>query len=311
MRPPGVRFTILDTFVKFPTGLRRSATVQLGFTTMNNPEDVPPGELARALEDRGFDSLWIGEHSHIPASRTTPYPSGGPMPDQYTRMMDPFLSLTAAAAATQTLLVATGVALPLEHDVFALAKTVATLDHLSGGRVIFGVGVGWNEEELADHRPDIPWRLRYRALDEAVAALRALWTDEEASFHGRWFDFGRALAFPKPLQRPHPPVYCGAAGRLGTAQAIEWADGWAPMDIALGDVAKRVSRFRERVAAAGRHDLPITVVTFGDPEPDALRQYRDLGIERAVIGASRSRWDDPSSTYPFLDSYAALLPELV
>lgn len=277
---------------------------------MNTPEDPAPGELAKALEDRDYDSLWIGEHSHIPASRQTPYPAGGKMPEQYTRMMDPFLSLMAAAAATDELLLATGVALPLEHDLFALAKAVSTLDHLSGGRVIFGVGVGWNEEELADHRPDIPWRLRYRALSEAVAALRSLWTEDESSFHGRWFDFEGALSFPAPVQRPHPPVYCGAGGRVGTAQAVEWGDGWAPVDMALGDVARRVARFREKVADAGRDDVPITLITFGDPDPDVLRGYRDLGVERAVIGANRTGWADPTTTYPFLDTYAALIPEL-
>lgn len=284
--------------------------MELGFTTMNTPEDPAPGEMAAALEARGYDSLWIGEHSHIPAVRTTPYPAGGDMPMQYTRMMDPFLSLLAAANATSSLLVATGVALPLERDLFALAKSVATLDHLSDGRVIFGVGVGWNEEELADHRPDLPWAKRYRALDEAVAALRALWTDEEASFEGEWFSFDRAWSFPKPVQRPHPPIYCGAGGRIGTAQAVAWGDGWAPMDIALGDVAKRIDRFRADVAATGRDEVPITIVTFGDPDPDTLRSYRDLGVERAVIGASRTGWDDPATTYPFVDRYAALVDDL-
>src|SRR3954454_16491052 len=161
---------------------------------MNNPKDLRPDVLGRELEARGYDSLWIGEHSHIPVSRRTPYPAGGEMPSQYTRMMDPFLSLTVAAGATERLLLATGVALPLEHDLFALAKTVATLDHVSGGRLLFGVGVGWNEEELADHRP-IPWSQRYRALAECVAALRAIWCDDEAEFHGEFYDFDRVWAF--------------------------------------------------------------------------------------------------------------------
>lgn len=290
--------------------MRRCGTVELGFTSMNTPDDPTPAELAAALEARGYDSLWIGEHSHVPASRRTPYPAGGDMPMQYTRMMDPFLSLVAAAGATERLLLATGVALPLERDLFALAKAVTTLDHLSDGRVIFGVGVGWNEEELADHRPDLPWAKRYRALDEAIAALRALWTEELASFHGEWFSFDDAWAFPKPVQEPHPPVYCGAGGRIGTAQAVAWGDGWAPMDVALGDVAKRIDRFRADVRAAGRDDVPITLVTFGDPEPDVLRTYRDLGVERAVIGASRTGWDDPETTYPFIDRYAPLVDEL-
>jgi probable F420-dependent oxidoreductase len=283
--------------------------VELGYTSMNTPADPPPGELARFLEDRGYGSLWIGEHSHIPVSRRTPYPAGGEMPVQYTRMMDPFISLTVAALATDRLLLATGVALPLEHDLFALAKTVTTLDQVSGGRVLFGVGVGWNEEELADHRP-IPWTKRYRALAECVAALRALWTEDEPEFHGEFFDFDPVWAFPKPVQRPHPPVISGSAGRLGTQHAVEWADGWAPMDIALGDVAKRVGRFRAALADAGRADQPVTLVTFGDPDPDVLRAYRDLGVARVVIGASRTGWDDPSTSYDFIDRYAPLVPDL-
>src|SRR3954454_877439 len=128
---------------------------------MNNPKDLRPDVLGRELEARGFDSLWIGEHSHIPVSRRTPYPAGGEMPDAYRRMMDPFISLTVAATATTTLRLGTGVALPLEHDVFTLAKTVATLDRVSNGRFLFGVGVGWNEEELADHRREVKWSQRY------------------------------------------------------------------------------------------------------------------------------------------------------
>lgn len=284
--------------------------MELGFTTMNTPEDPPPGELAVALEARGYDSLWIGEHSHIPAVRSTPYPTGGDMPEQYTRMMDPFLSLTAAALATRRLVVATGVALPLEHDLFTLAKQVVTLDTLSGGRLLFGVGVGWNREELADHRPDIPWAKRYQALAEAVAALRTLWTDDEATFHGVWYSFDRAWAFPKPVQRPYPPVYIGAGGRLGTNHAVRWADGWVPMDAALGNVARRIERFRRDTADAGRGDIPITLVTFGDPDPDVLAQYARLGVERAVIGADRTGWADPATTYPFLDRFASLIPTL-
>jgi probable F420-dependent oxidoreductase len=283
--------------------------VKLGFSSMNTPEDVAPDELARALEERGYESFWMGEHSHIPVSRKTPYPAGGEMPAQYTRMMDPFVSLTVAANATERLRVGTSVALPLEHDLFALAKTVATIDRLSGGRFELGVGVGWNEEELADHRP-IPWSRRYHALAECVAALRSLWCDEESEFHGEFYDFDKVWSFPKPLQQPCPPVLCGVGGPLGTAHAAAWADAWAPMDVALGDVAKRVRRFREATAAAGRGDVPVTLVTFGDPTADTLRGYRALGIDRVVLGAARNGWDDPSTTYPFIDRYAPLVPEL-
>lgn len=285
--------------------------MRLGFTTMNTPDDVPVAQLARTLEDNGFDSLWIGEHSHIPASRRTPYPAGGEMPDAYRRMMDPFVSLTVAASVTSNLLVGTGVALPLEHDVFALAKTVATLDRLAGGRVRFGVGVGWNEEELGDHRPDVKWSQRYRALEECIGALRSLWCDADAEFHGEFFDFDAVWCEPKPLQHPHPPVVCGMAGKLGTAHTVRWGDVWMPVDIALGDVAEKVARFRAATAAAGRGDVPITIVAWGDPTLATLLEYRALGIERAIVGPGRVGWYDPTTALPFMERYARLVPVLV
>lgn len=283
--------------------------MHLGFTNNNTPEDPDPAELARALEERGYESWWVGEHSHIPASRDTPYPAGGEMPAIYTRMMDPFISLTIAARATERLRIATGVTLALEHDVFQLAKSVATLDQLSGGRFLFGVGVGWNVEELADHRPDIAWAQRYRATGEAVGALRALWTDDEATFDGEFFSFRRALAFPKPAQSPHPPVIVGAAGPVGIRHTIEWGDAWAPVDLAIGKVDRAVARFRDLAAEAGR-DLPITMVAWGDPPADRLRAYRELGIERVVLGAGRDGWQQPETTDEFLDRYAPLCAEL-
>jgi probable F420-dependent oxidoreductase len=278
---------------------------------MNNPADLAPDVLARELEGRGYDSLWVGEHSHIPVARRTPYPTGGEMPEQYKWMMDPFLSLLLAATATRDLWIGTGVALPLEHDLFDLAKTVATLDRLSRGRLLFGVGVGWNQEELANHRP-MAWAQRYRALGECVSALRTLWCDDESEFHGEFFDFDLVWSFPKPLQRPHPPVLCGTGGRAGTREAVAWADGWMPMDVALGNVAKKVARFREEAADAGRDpaSITITMVTFGDPDLATLAGYRDLGVERVVVGAARTGWDDPTTTLPYLDTYAAMIPEL-
>jgi len=285
--------------------------MRIGFSSMNNPADLPADALARELEARGYDSLWFGEHSHIPVSRRTPYPAGGEMPEQYKWMMDPFLALLLATTATQHLLVGTGVALPLEHDLFDLAKTVSTLDRLSGGRLLFGVGVGWNEEELANHRP-VAWAQRYRALGECIAALRVLWCDEESEFHGEFYDFDPVWSFPKPLHQPNPPVLCGTGGRVGTREAVVWADGWMPMDIALGNVPKKVARFREQVAAAGRDPdaVPVTMVTFGDPDLATLTGYREIGIERVVVGAARTGWDDPSTTLSYLDIYAAMIPEL-
>jgi probable F420-dependent oxidoreductase len=277
---------------------------------MNTPEEVRTDVLAEALEARHFDSLWVGEHSHIPVSRQTPYPAGGPLPEQYTRMMDPFLSLLLAATAAKELLIGTSVTLPLEHDLFDLAKTVATLDRLSSGRLLLGVGVGWNQEELANHSR-IPWAGRYRALAECITALRTLWCESESEFHGTAFDFDPVWSYPKPWQQPHPPVLCGTGGRLGTDHAVRWADGWMPMDVALGDVARKIGLFRRAEASAGRTPMSITIVAFGDPTLGTLRHYRDLGVERVIVGANRADWGNPSTTIPFIDRYAELIPELI
>ncbi|MFK7894566.1 MAG: LLM class F420-dependent oxidoreductase [Myxococcota bacterium] len=284
--------------------------MELGFSSMNTPFETPPAELARALEERGYDSLFIGEHSHIPVSRDTPYPAGGEMPEPYRWMMDPFVSLTVAATATKNLKLGLGVALPLEHDIFDLAKTAATVDRMSGGRLLFGVGVGWNVEELANIRPSVPWKKRFSALRESVHALRALWCDEESEYHGEFFDFDPVWSLPKPLQDPHPPIMAGYSGKLGTKHAVEWADGWMPMDAGLGNVPKKVGLFRDAVKEAGREHVPITMVAFGDPDYDTLASYADLGIERATVGIARKGWEEGATPLEFLDRYAEMIPRL-
>lgn len=285
--------------------------MELAFSSMNTPFEIPPAELARALEDRGYGALFIGEHPQIPCSRETPYPAGGgEMPEPYRWMMDPFVSLMAAAAATEKLELGLAVALPLEHDIFDLAKSAATLDRLSDGRLIFGVGVGWNVEELANVRPDIPWKLRFRALRESVGALRALWTQEEAEFHGDYFDFDPVWCLPKPVQSPHPPIAAGFSGKLGTQHTVEWADIWMPMDAGLGNVPKKVGLFREAVKAAERDPVPITMVAFGDPDYDTLASYAELGVERATVGIAREGWEDGATPIEFLDRYAEMIPKL-
>lgn len=284
--------------------------MKIGYTTMNTPADIAPRVLGPMLEDAGFDSIWIGEHSHIPVSRATPYPTGGDMPWQYTTMMDPFISLTQIGEHTTKLLLGLGVALPLEHDVLALAKTAATLDVLSNGRLQFGVGVGWNQEELANHS-SVKWSMRYRALAECVGALRSLWVDDESEFHGEYFNFDKVWSRPKPMQNPHPPIWFGAGGKLGSQHTIAWADGWMPLDVTLGDVTKRVNKFRQLSADAGRHDIPISMVAFGDPSLDTLLMYRDLGIERVIVGSGRDGWEDPSGVPAFIDRYAEMRDQLL
>lgn len=284
--------------------------MKIGYTTMNTPADIAPRILGPLLEDAGFDSIWIGEHSHIPVSRSTPYPTGGDMPWQYTTMMDPFISLTQVGEHTTNLLLGLGVALPLEHDVLALAKTASTLDVLSNGRLQFGVGVGWNQEELANHS-NVKWSMRYRALAECVGALRSLWVDDESEFHGEYFNFDKVWSRPKPMQQPHPPIWFGAGGKLGSQHTISWADGWMPLDVTLGDVTKRVNKFRQLSTDAGRQDIPISMVAFGDPSLDTLLMYRDLGIERVIVGSGRDGWEDPSGVPAFIERYANMRDQLL
>ena len=285
--------------------------MQLAFSSMNTPSDPHPATLARALEERGFESLWYGEHSHIPRSRLTPYPPGGELPDPYKRMMDPYLSLMTAANATTTLRLGTGIALLMERDLFSQAKTISTLDRLSGGRVILGAGVGWNREEFENVSP-YPFARRYAVLRETVAATRALWTEEAPSYQGQYVRFAAVWSDPKPLQKGGPKIFMGAMGPLGRKHAAAWADGWYPVDIAMGDVAGSIASFREQVRAAGRDpdcvEINIQIMDAGNL--DKLKHYRDLGVQRATIGVSAELWDRPEAVMPMIDKYAKIIPDL-
>ena len=285
--------------------------MHLAFSSMNTLNDPHPAELAVALEQRGFESLWYGEHSHIPASRNTPYPPGGEMPDPYKLMLDPYLSLMTAANATSTLRLGTGIALLMERDIFSQAKTIVTLDHLSGGRVMIGTGVGWNQEEYENINAH-PFNKRYAVLRETVAATRALWRDDEAEYHGQYIDFDPVWAYPKPLQAGGPPVFLGAMGPLGRRHAASWADGWYPVDVAMGDVAATLAAFREEVRQAGRdaEDVEINIQIMDTSNLDKLKEYRDMGVQRATIGVSMDSWDKPEQVMPMIDRYAAVIPEL-
>ncbi len=285
--------------------------MHLAFSSMNTLNDPEPAVLARALEERGFESLWYGEHSHIPCSRKTPYPPGGDMPTPYLEMMDTYISLMAAAAATTTLKLGTGIALLMERDIFSQAKTIATLDRLSGGRVMIGTGVGWNEEEFSNVNPH-PFNKRYAVLRETVAATRALWTEEEAEYHGTYIDFDPVWANPKPVQAGGPPIYLGAMGPLGIKHAASWADGWYPVDVALPDVKAALESFKQLVAEQGRDpdSVAINLQIMDTTDLDKLKVYRDLGIERATIGVAMDLWDQPEAVMPMIDEFAKIIPEL-
>lgn len=285
--------------------------MHLAFSSMNTPSDPPPAELAVALEQRGFESLWYGEHSHIPCCRSTPYPPGGDMPAPYRNMMDPYLSLMTAANATTTLRLGTGIALLMEREIFSQAKTIASLDRLSGGRVIIGTGVGWNQEEF-ENATAHPFNKRYAVLRETVEATRKLWSEEEAGYQGDYIKFDPVWPGPKPQQPGGPPIFLGAMGPLGRKHAAAWADGWYPVDVAMGDVAATVAEFREQVKQAGRDpaDIEINIQIMDIGNLDKLKEYRDMGIQRATIGVSMELWDQPEAVMPMIDTYARVIPEL-
>jgi len=285
--------------------------MHLGFSSMNTAEDPAPDILARTLEEAGFESLWYGEHSHIPVSRKTPYPAGGELPAPYRKMMDPYVSLMAAAAATSRLRLGTGIALLLERELFSQAKTIATLDRLSGGRVLIGCGVGWNEEEFTN-ATQLPWGRRYLAMQETVQAQRALFRDAGPEFHGELIDFDPVWMEPKPVQLGGPPVIFGAMGPLGLQHAARWADGWMPVDIALPDVAGAIADFRQRVREAGRDpdSVEITLVVMSPVTADLLKSYRDLGIDRCNIGVGTENWDKPEIVMPMIERFSKLIPDL-
>ena len=287
--------------------------MKIGFLTMNAAAGIAPARLAVELEQRGFDSIWVPEHSNIPVSRQTPYPGGGDLPAPYLHMMHPLVSLATAASVTSELTLATGIALLLEHDVIDLAMQTATLDVLSGGRLLLGVGVGWNAEELANHRPDLPFRSRYEAMRERVAALRAAWNDDEVAFAGRWDRIDRSWIHPKP-QRRRVPVALGNAGPLGMRHAAEYADQWCPISSELRvadgriDVPGSVERFRALVAEYGRDpaDIPITLFVLGRPPARFFDRIEPLGIERVVLGGG-TELDDANTTLRLLDALSELI----
>lgn len=282
--------------------------MDLGFVSLNTPRDLAPDVLARELESRGFESLWVGEHSQIPVAAAGQFHPG--LLRAQRQIRDPLLSLMMAAQATTTLRLATAVALPLEHELFTLAKQVATLDRMSGGRLLFGVGVGARAElEVAT---SIPWQARYRALGDMVGALDVLWRDDESEHHGEFFDFDPVWSHPKPHQRPRPPVLAAATGPNAIRECLAWADGWLPGDAALRDVERALTRFRRTAEDAGRDPatLDLTIMAWGDPGVDVLARYRDLGFNRTVIGGGRRGGSDHTATLEFIDHYAEMLGKL-
>ncbi|MBI3422486.1 MAG: LLM class F420-dependent oxidoreductase [Acidobacteria bacterium] len=274
--------------------------MHIGVSMFVTEYTIQPAELARELEARGFESLWLPEHTHIPASRRTPYPIGGDLPKEYWHTYDPFIGLMAAAAATERLRLGTGICLLIERDPITTAKEVATLDRLSNGRFIFGIGGGWNAEEMENH--GTVYKTRWRLLRERVLAMKEIWTEEEAEFHGEFVNFDKIWAHPKPVQRPHPPIIMGGDGPTTFDRVIEYCDGWLPIAFAAGNLAERIAVLKQRAEAAGRDPNSISVTV------SAVRPAPGIAEELAQAGAERVNFFLPAAgretVLPLLDQYA-------
>lgn len=225
--------------------------MHLGVAMFPTDYAIRPDDLARELQTRGFESLWVPEHTHIPASRRSPWPGGAALPREYWHTYDPFVALAMAAAATTSLKLATGICLVIERDPIITAKEVASLDHLSGGRFIFGIGGGWNAEEMEHH--GTPFKARWRVLRERILAMKELWTKEEAEFHGEVVRVDKSWSWPKPAQKPHPPILMGGDGPTTLDRVVEFCDGWMPIGARAGSaLLGKIATLRERWAQAGR-----------------------------------------------------------
>jgi probable F420-dependent oxidoreductase len=250
--------------------------VEFGIGYFPAHDGMDPAALARLVEQRGHESLFFPEHTHIPASRETPYPAGGELPRKYAHTYDLFVALSTAAAVTSRLRVCSGICLVIERDPITTAKEVASIDRLSGGRMEFGVGAGWNREEMRNHGTDP--RVRMAIMAERVEAMKAIWTQDEASYHGAHVDFERIWSWPKPAQRPHPPVLVGGNGPTVLDRVLRFGDAWMPNY--LGEPDELMERARELWDRAQR---PIDVMVMGVPaDPGILQRFEDAGVRRVI-----------------------------
>jgi probable F420-dependent oxidoreductase len=239
-------------------------------------------ELARAAEERGFGSLLLPEHTHIPKSRRTPFPGGGELPKAYSHTHDPFVALSFAAAATTKILLGTGICLIPQRDPIVTAKCVASLDQLSNGRFLFGIGGGWNVDEMENH--GARYETRFKLLRERILAMKALWTQQEAAFHGEMVNFDPVWLYPKPAQRPHPPILLGGSSDYSVKRVVEFCDGWLPIARPGFNAKEAVARLRQAASAAGRDFSTLSISVFGAPaDKTILDEYRELGIQHAFL----------------------------
>jgi probable F420-dependent oxidoreductase len=282
--------------------------LKIGAVMFFTTDSMPPTELAQVLEERGFESLWVPEHTHIPSSRKTPYPAGGPLIRPYYDIMDPFLALTAAAAVTTRLRIGTGIALMTQRDPIVTAKMISTLDQLSKGRFLFGVGNGWNQDEIENHGTD--FTSRHKLARERIEAMQAIWTQEEPAYHGQFVNFDPMKQWPKPYQAPHPPIIVGGAFPYGAQRAIRYGNGWIPLAGRLdeGGIGTLVGKFRQMATEAGRDPASLPVTIFRAPEDfDRLRYCGEIGIDRVTFSLPAEGRD---TLMPIIDRWAELKQRL-
>lgn len=275
--------------------------MRFGIATFVTDEGIDPGRLGGELERRGFESVFIAEHTHIPVKRESPWPEGDELPRKYYRTLDPFVSLTAMAGTTERLLLGTGILLLIERDPIIAAKEIASLDHLSGGRVVVGVGAGWNREEMRDHGTDP--KTRMRLLRERVLAMKEIWAKEQAEFHGDFVDFDPIFSWPKPVQRPNPPILVGGSGPKTLDRVLEYGDGWMPTyGAGVDEIARKIADLRRRASAAGRGPIPVTIYAVpGDR--DVVARLADAGVDRVLFDLPTLPADETVRT---LDEFAAV-----
>ncbi len=278
--------------------------MRFSVTIFLTDQTIGPAQMARECEARGFSALYLPEHTHIPTARTTPAPMGEPLPHYYSRCVDPFVALAAAAAATTTLRVGTGICLVAQREPIVTAKQVASLDMISGGRFTFGVGFGWNVEEAADHGVD--WSTRRERVREHLLAMRQLWTNEEAGFDGDHVRFDKSWQWPKPVQQPHPPIWLGVgAGPRNFAHVVEYADGWIP--IGGRGLSDAIPQLRRAFEESGRDLSNFDIVPFGStPDRAKFEHFAEIGVTEVVANAPSGPADE---VLPFLDRYAEIVEE--
>ncbi len=280
--------------------------MHIGLTMFATDYAIQPHDLAREAEARGFESLWLPEHSHIPSSRKSPWPGGAELPKHYYASYDPFVSLAAAAMMTKTIKLATGICLVIQRDPIHTAKEVSTVDRLSSGRFLFGIGAGWNAEEMAHH--GTAFETRFKLMRERVLAMKAIWTQDRAKFAGQFVQFDEIMQWPKPVQKPHPPILVGGGFPHAAKRAIAYGDGWIPIGGRQIDPAQTLPEFRKMAKDAGRDPASLSFSVFGAPsDAELVKRYRDSGVDRVVLQLpSKSR----EEILPMLDRGAALMQGL-